>query len=60
MTSGLPNLSNISCAVIFIISSYQSIFSCCLSNSMVYVSHPCFLKAFAIERVPLNKSKTLI
>ena len=35
-------------------------FLCCLSNSIVKVSKPRWLKAFAMLRVPLNKSKHFI
>jgi hypothetical protein len=35
-------------------------FLCCLSNSIVKVSKPRWLKAFAMLRVPLNKSTHFI
>ena len=59
ITSGRPNLSIISCAVILLISVCQELgnFS---SQSTVKHSCPLALNAFDIHSVPLKNSNTLI
>src|SRR5699024_8132227 len=56
ITSGLPNLSKISSAVILEISAYQSMSLCCVSYSILYVSCPSRSNARATLLVPANKS----
>src|SRR5699024_7390301 len=55
-TSGRPNLSTISEAVTFMLSTYQSILPCCSSNSIVYTSCPFRSNSLAILLVPANRS----
>ena len=60
ITSGCPNLSNISCAVNLLISLYKSIFSKFLFHSTLKTECPFSSNALPILLVPANNSNTLM